>query len=202
MALPECLLLPQGEQEQFSGSGIIGGDGTPGENIYSINIGDAVQSATTTLSNSALIDGNISVYTGSTFNINADLTIMGGAITTTTTGIVGYTSGTPTVILGAATGTIGGGSGAITFYNLTLADGGYTTTAASDFTVNHQLYVNGTTAARTLNGGSRTITLAGSGTGTSRPLYLYGNGTFTSATSTVRYTVLQQLTLLLLFIII
>jgi hypothetical protein len=87
------------------------------------------------------------------------------------------TSGTPTVTI-SGTGTIGGGSGLVKFYNLTTSTSG-TITLGTDLTVNNVLTIGSST---TLDASSKTITLAGSGTP------FVATGTFTSSTSVVKYT--------------
>ncbi len=66
------------------------------------------------------IAGSVSVSPWATLTINADMTINGGSLTTSGTGSVTTTAGTPTVTLSGA-GTLGGGTGNLNFYNLTIA---------------------------------------------------------------------------------
>ena len=78
------------------GTGNISGAGT--KTIYNLNIGDAT-AATTTLTGTLTVSNDVTVDTGDTFNVNADLNINGGDFTTTTTGVVNRTSGTGNVTI-------------------------------------------------------------------------------------------------------
>ncbi len=113
-----------------------------------------------------------------------NLNITGGALTTASTGTItcsGCSAGTTTIL---DTGNLGGGSGGITFYNLSLGDNTETgtTTAASDFTVNNVLTIAGSTNNHIFDGSNKTITLTGSTTP------FVKNGTFTYNNSTIKYT--------------
>jgi len=99
--------------------GEIGG-GTGPINIYDLDIGDAT-TASTTLASSASTTLDVTVGTGSTFNINNNLIVGGGDLTNTTTGLIDTYSGTPTVTM-RTTGNLGGGTGFVTIYNLTVGD--------------------------------------------------------------------------------
>ncbi len=149
---------------------------TPGGTVTTQGTGDlhVDDSATATLDTAtSAIARDITVDTGATLNINATSTVDGGDITTGGTGVVA-TSGTPTVTI-RGTGNIGGGSGAITFYALTVGDATTaTSTAASSFTVNNTLTV-GASSTLSINSGinvtsgtSGTVTINGtiSGAGT------------------------------------
>lgn len=161
-------------------SGTIGG-GSTGSVFQLTNL--TVSSGTTTLGadadNILVFDGDISVSTGATMAMNnktAD--VNGGNVTTTSTGAISCAScsaGGITISGDGSTNGIGGGSGAITLYNLTL-DGTTNTTAI------------GTSSISVLNnltiGTDRTLTSASSGT-----ISLGGNwsnsGTFTHNSGTV-----------------
>lgn len=133
------------------GTGSISGAGT--KTIYNLTVGDATI-ATTTLSNSLSVSNNASVGTGSTFNINADLTVT-GSLTNTTTGIINHTANSPVVTVSGTS--IGGGSGNITFYRLQKAGAGTTTFSGSGAnTINDTL--DATAGTFTL---SNDITVAG-----------------------------------------
>ncbi len=108
------------------------------------------------------IGRDIEVDAGATLNINADTNIAGGDIITASTGAVANSSGSPTVTMNG-TGNIGGGSGAITIYNLTVSNT-FTTTITSSTTITNALVVTGTLASST----SVTTTVNGaiSGSGT------------------------------------
>jgi len=84
---------------------------------------------------------NLTSNTGATLSIDYNTSITGN-LANTTTGIITY-SGTPTVTMtGNAGNTIGGGSGAITFYNLTInPSSAATITINSDSTVYNTLEV-------------------------------------------------------------
>lgn len=120
-------------------------------------------SATNAMSRDILVDA------GATLNINADTTIAGGDIITTSTGAVA-TSGSPTVTMNG-TGNIGGGSGAITIYNLVVSNT-FTTTITSATTISNNLTATGTLTSSaavttTVNGaisGTGTINYTGSST--------------------------------------
>ena len=112
-----------------------------------------------------------------------DFEITGGSLTTASTGTVTCTScsaGTVTIL---GTGNLGGGTAAMTFYNLTLGNGveTATTTAQGSGAVNILNVLNLTTN-KTLNAGSKTWTLFGSGTP------FIKTGTFTPSSSTVIYS--------------
>ena len=152
------------------GTGSIGGGTTPSITFYDVTIGDGT-TATTTLASSATTTNDVSVGTGSTFNINADLTVNGGDLTNTTTGIINTTSGTPTVTFTTG-GNLGGGSGTVTLYNLTTSGTG-TTTVASAVIANNDVSVGtGTTLS-----GSTDLTVGGGD--------LSGDGTVTFTAGTV-----------------
>lgn len=107
------------------GTGNISGAGS--KTFYNLTIGDATVAATT-LTGAATVNNNASVGTGSTFNINANLTVT-GSLTNTTTGIINQTANSPIVTVSGSS--IGGGSGAITFYRLQKAGAGTTTFSGS-----------------------------------------------------------------------
>lgn len=135
------------------GTGSISGAGT--KTIYNLIVGDATV-ATTTLSDTLSISNNASVGTGSTFNINADLTVTGN-LTNTTTGIINHTANSPVVTVSGTS--IGGGSGAITFYRLQKAGAGTTTFSGSGTnTINNTLDATAGTLTLSTN---NVITVAG-----------------------------------------
>lgn len=125
------------------------------------------------------IGRDISVATGATLNVNATTLVRGGDITTAGTGIVATTSGTPTTTI-RGTGTIGGGSGAITFYSLAIGDGTTATTAlASDATVTNTLSTS-TGSQLTINS-AKTLSDTGA-------VDVSNSGTITGSTGTLRFT--------------
>lgn len=107
-----------------------------------------IDTATTAIGRDIIADN------GATLNINATTTVSGGDITTAGTATVTTTSGTPTVSV-SGTGTIGGGSNALTFYSLALSG---TPTLGSNITVNANL-----TLPSSVTAGSTTVTMAGTG---------------------------------------
>ena len=121
----------------FTAGGTISGGGT-------INFYDLATSTTgtTTISSAVSTDSDVSVGSGTTLKVNADLTVNGGQLATVTDGIVTYDSGSPTVTI-AGTGDIGvtSGSGEIKFYNLTTNGASGTTTLKQNITIAHALSV-------------------------------------------------------------
>ena len=117
------------------GTGSIGGGTTPSITFCNLAIGDATATAATT--------------------ITSNIIVTGGALTTYDTSTLTY-SGTPTVNISAGTGNVGGGSGSITFYDLTI---GGTQTITSAITADNDLSVGGT-----MNG-SVNVTVKGSVSG-------------------------------------
>ena len=122
------------------------------------------------------IGGNIVIDAGATMNNSQTLIVTGGGITTAGTGAFAN-SGTPLVTLNGS-GTIGGGSGSITFGNLTISGG--TTTVSSDVSIANTLTVDVTrifsidaskTVSLTSTGGT-TLTLNGTISGAGRLAYL------------------------------
>ncbi len=165
----------------MSGTGTLG-SGNGNITIYNLTTSGT---GTTTFSGGGTntISNNVTVGTGTTLNINSTTAIT-GSLANTTTGIIGTTSGTPTVTVSGST--IGGGSGALTFYNLTKAGAGTTTFSGSGtnsitnnlsisngtFTQSNTLTITGTVAVSTgatynnnadlnINGGA--FTTAGTG---------------------------------------
>ena len=146
------------------GTGNISGAGT--KTVHHLTVGDGTTAATT-LTGTLTTNGNVSVGTGSTFNVNATLNISGGGFTTTTTGIVNTTSGTPTVTI-TGTGNVGAGAGgSFTLHNL-AANGSQTLT--SDIVLNSNLSV---ATGGSLALGSKNVTISGGGMTTA------GTGTIT-----------------------
>jgi hypothetical protein len=153
--------------------GTISGNGNV--TIYDLTIsasGTTVLSATGT----NLITHNVTVNAASTLDIQQSVTVTGG-MTTAGTGAIDSTLGTPTVTVSGTA--IGGGSGNITFFNLTKNGAGTTTwTNATTNTIDNNLTISAGTfvaPAGTLSIGgnysnsgvfthsSGTITLNGSG---------------------------------------
>lgn len=167
------------------GTGSISGAGS--KTIYNLTVGDGT-TATTTLSDTLSVSNNASVGTGSTFNINADLTVT-GTLTNTTTGIINTTSGTPTVTVSGAS--IGGGSGAITFHNLTKSGAGTTTFSGSGTnTINSNLSVSaGTfTQSNTLSVTNDVSVSTGATFNTNANLNISGGDLTTAGTGAVNTT--------------
>jgi len=116
------------------------------------------------------IGRDLEVESGSILYIDGSTNVLGGDILTTTTGYVTYSTGTPTVTL-SGTGTIGGGSTALTFYNLSLDSTG-TSTVATNVNINNNLVVGDGSNARTLDMNTNdknldvngNVTIAASGT--------------------------------------
>jgi hypothetical protein len=156
-----------------------GGTVTTNSTGGNFHIDDNAVATLDTATNTIGVD--ISVDTGATLNINATTTVTGGDITTAGTGIVATTSGTPTTTLNAS-GAIGGGSGAVTFYALRVSGG--TTTVNSDTTINNTLTVDSTrdlsiASAKTVTTGSAaTVSLSGTISGAGRLTYQNSGSTF------------------------
>ncbi|MCC7290086.1 LamG domain-containing protein [bacterium] len=112
----------------ISGTGSIGGGTTPSFTFHNLNTSGT---GTTTLSNAVTANNDVTVGSGTTLRINSNLNVNGGDLVNTTTGIIDYTSGTPTVTLTGA-GTLGGGSGGISIYNLTTNGSSNSTTLATN----------------------------------------------------------------------
>jgi hypothetical protein len=162
------------------GTGSIGGGTTPSITFYKLtksggglltitkstainNDFSLTGSTNSTFSAATIIGGNVSVDSNCTLTINLSSSIT-GSLTTTTNGIVTTSSGTPTVVVYGTT--IGGGSGDITFYNLTKSGAGTTAFSGSGTnTINHDLTVN-----------AGTLTL-------SSPLTINNTGTVSSGTT-------------------
>ena len=128
----------------------------------SVTVYDLAINGSYTLQSAAIANNDISIGTSGSLALNdEDLTVGDGDLTTTSNGTItcaGCAAGTTTVNGSATTG-IGGGSGEITFYNLTI---GGTIPIVSDITALSDLAVNGTMS------GSSNVTVNGaiSGTGT------------------------------------
>ncbi|MFC1687057.1 beta strand repeat-containing protein [Patescibacteria group bacterium] len=143
-------------------SGAIGG-GSGDITIYDLaTIGGGTTSITGTGTNT--ISNGISVGDGTTLDIQQSLSVDSvglGDFATAGSGSVTTTSGTPLVTLGSGCD-IGGGSGSITFHDLTFGIG--THTFSSDFTVNNDLTFG---AGGVISELTSTVTMAGTdGTGT------------------------------------
>ncbi len=155
-----------------------------GSGTNTVNNDLSVSAGTLILSNTLTVTNNASVATGATLTINANLNIDGGSLTTTTTGIINYTSGTPTVDIDG-TGTLGGGSGSITFYSLDLGDGtSDTTTLSSALAINNNLTVN---ASQIFTVGSNNVTVGSSSVTNSGGISVATSGSFnqTGGTTTI-----------------
>jgi len=129
---------------------------TPGATVTTQGTGDLHldDSSTATLGFATnVIADDIIVDNGSTLNINANTNVNGGAITTAGTATVTY-SGTPTVTM-SGTGALGGGSNALTFYNLTISSTGVTT-GSNSITLDNDLTVD-TSGSLILSGGTVTL---------------------------------------------
>jgi hypothetical protein len=128
-----------------SSTGSIGGGTTP---TLVFNALTTSGSGTTTLSDSATVQNDVSVGAGTTLNVNADLSV-GGNFTNSTSGIINTTSGTPTVTMTNNTSSsIGGGTtGNITLHHLTTSGTGtHTFTGDATNTFNGNITVGtGTT---------------------------------------------------------
>ena len=134
----------------MSGNGSIGGGTTPTLTFYNLS---TTGSGTTTIANSTTFNNVVSVGAGTTLTIGASMT-GGVSMTTSSTGIINYT-GTPTVTLSGA-GTIGNGSGSITFYNLTTNGTSNNTNMNSTITVDNALSVG---ASHTFAMGTNSLTI-------------------------------------------
>jgi len=117
----------------------IGGGTTGAVTIYALTVSGSV---TWTNGGTNTVTGDINVNAGATLNLNSAIGV-GGSILTTTTGSVNTTSGSPEVTLTGSGKSIGGGSGTIAFYKLTLSNNG-TTTINSDISVSNTLNVTTT----------------------------------------------------------
>jgi hypothetical protein len=128
------------------------------------------------------INGNITVGSGTTLNVNDDISVAGN-FQNTTTGVIGTSAGTPTVTF-TGSATIGGGSGAITFHHLTTSgsgthtfsgsgtntfNGNITVGSGTTLNVNDDISVAGnfqntTTGVIGTSAGTPTVTFTGSAT--------------------------------------
>jgi hypothetical protein len=152
-------------------AGAISGDGNI--TIYKLTTSGTATTVWSTTGGIHSITNDVSVGAGTTLDIQTSMDITGN-ITNTTTGIITSTTGTPTV---AVSGTsIGNGTGAITFYNLTKSGAGSTTwTNSSDGnTIKNDL----TISAGTFVAPTGTLYIGGSWD---------NNGTFTRGTGTVTF---------------
>lgn len=124
---------------------------TPGGTITTnVTGGDFRVLGTSTIDTATTVIGSdIIVPTGGTLNINAAVLVNGGDITTSGTGTVTTTAGTPSVTMGS-TGSIGGGSNVVTVHGLIISSAVTTTTtsaltANSTITISTPGILNGTT---------------------------------------------------------
>lgn len=101
---------------------IIGATGSiTGDGAITLNALATLGTGTTTINATNLtVRGNVTVGTGTTLTIGVSLSLVGNLVNTTT-GIINY-SGLPTLTM--STGTLGGGAGTITLYNLTKTGAG------------------------------------------------------------------------------
>lgn len=137
-----------------------------------------------------IINGTGTFTAGVAINIAGDLTVASGTLSstndTTVNGIVSATgnityTGTSTFTHSSTTSKNFGGSGTLTFYNLTTSGASGTTasTGAGGVTVANVLTIG---ASHTLDASAKTWTLSGTGTP------FVKTGTFTPSTSTFDYT--------------
>jgi hypothetical protein len=160
----------------LSGTGNLGPTGTGTYTFYNLTLSGTT--ATTTLAGAITVSNDLSIGTDRTLALNSqNLTVQGGDILTTTTGSVtcsGCTAGTVTL---SGTGTVGGGTGSITFYNFTLSGTTATTTLGTAITLLNDMTIG---ANRTLDVSVSNygITVGGSWT---------NSGTFTRQAGTVTF---------------
>ncbi|MDQ3007974.1 MAG: DUF2341 domain-containing protein [bacterium] len=133
------------------------------------------------LDTTSTIGRDILVDAGATLYIDASTTVAGGDIATTGSGGITTSTGTPTVTL-SGSGTLGGGSSTLNFYNLSMASTG-TTTLNSPLTVSNTFTNGNGTNAHTFDNetNDKAMDLNGS-------FVNAANGTF-SASSTGTFTV-------------
>ncbi|MEK7642302.1 MAG: hypothetical protein AAB392_00700, partial [Patescibacteria group bacterium] len=103
-----------------------------------------------------VIADDIIVDTGATLNINASTNVNGGSIITAGTATVTNTAGTPTVTI-SGTGTLGGGSNALTFDNLTISSTGVVTGSTSFSIGGCEGLIINTSGSLILSGGTVTL---------------------------------------------
>ena len=131
----------------LSGTGNLGPTGTGTYTFYNLTLAGSV--ATTTLVNNLTVGNDLSVGVDRTLALNnKNLTVQGGDILTTTTGSItcsGCAAGTVDLSGG---GTVGGGTGTITFYNFTLSGSATTTTLGTSIAILNNLSIG---ANRTLD---------------------------------------------------
>ncbi len=150
-----------------------------GAGTNTVNNNLSISNGTFTQSDSLTVTNDISVATGATYNNNATLAVNGGDFTTTSTGVINTTSGTPTLTI-SGTGSLGGGNGNITLYNLTTTGSGTTTfSGGGTNTINNNVSVG---AGTTLNINS-TIGITGNLTNTSTGIIGTTSGTPTVTVS-------------------
>jgi hypothetical protein len=146
------------------------------------------------------IGGTLSLETGTTLTIKGNTTIQGSSPAISTAGTATLTSsGTPTVTV-EGTGDLGGGSNALTFYNLQLSATSGTLTLNSPLTVQNTFTVGNGSNSMTFNNesndetinvdGNFTIAASGTFTASSTASQTFaGNwvnsGTFTAGNSTI-----------------
>ena len=187
----------------MSGNGTIGGGGTVAIYNLVINGGETLASTTTSSTDVSVANG-ASIALGS-----QNLNVNGGDFTTTGTGTItcsGCSAGTVTV---STTGSLGGGNGAITFYNLTTSGTGTTTFsgggtnsvlnnvsvgAGTTLNINSSVSIAGSLTNTTsgiigTTAGTPTVTMTGTGTiggGTTGAISIYALST--SGTGTTTFT--------------
>lgn len=103
----------------LSGSGNLGPTGTGTYTFYNLTLSGSA--ATTTLAGTITVSNDLSIGADRTLALNnKNLTVKGGDIITTTTGSITCSGCTAGVVNLYGTGTLGGGTGSITFYNFAL----------------------------------------------------------------------------------
>jgi hypothetical protein len=157
----------------ISGTGTIGGGTTPSLTFNNVATSG---SGTTTLANSATALGDVTVGSGTNLRINANFVINGGDLITAGTSTIDTTSGTPTVTL-SGSGTLGGGSGDITIYNLQISGAG-STFLDSPLTTTTHLTIGDGSNAHTFNNETHDEAII-----VGQDLIISANGTFTASSS-------------------
>ena len=157
----------------ISGTGDIGGGTNPSITLYNLSTSG---SGTTSITSTVNLNNNLSVGSGTTLDVKADLNVA-GALTTTSTATVTSSSGTPDVTI-SGTGTLGGGTNAMTFYDLTTE--ATTVTPNSPVTVNNLLTVGDGVSANTFQVDTNDVAV------TTYDLEIKASGVY-SASSNVSY---------------
>ncbi len=164
-----------GGTTSLSGAGNLGPTGTGTYTFYNLTLSGSA--ATTTLAGAITVSNDISIGTDRILALNdKDLTVNGGDITTTTTGSItcsGCTAGTMTL---SGAGTVGGGTGSITFYNLTLSGSTATTTLGTAITILNDISIG---ADRTLDVSASDYAINVGGNWSNSGTFTAQNGTLT-----------------------